>query len=122
MEHIVDQKDFEDSFKTLIDIYHHFLNIQSIVSIEESIYSCPAFKSTDDIRFNLIILYLNKKFNFNVEELMPGNILDEIFDYVNDYFCDVIYENRPFSLQELDINIDEALKEAKKKEEEANND
>lgn len=121
MERIVDQKLFEDSFKTLIDIYHHFLNIQSIVSIKESIYSCPAFKSTDDIRFNLIILYLNKKFNYNVEELMPGNILDKIFDYVYDYFCDVIYENRPFSLQELDISIDEALEEVKK-EEEVNND
>ena len=121
MERIVDQKLFEDSFKTLIDIYHHFLNIQSIVSIKESIYSCPAFKSTDDIRFNLIILYLNKKFNYNVEELMPGNILDKIFDYVYDYFCDVIYENRPFSLQELDISIDKALEEVKK-EEEVNND
>lgn len=90
---------FEDSFKSLIEIYNHFLAIQKIVGSGDD-YDNPAMNSVDQLSYNLVALYIEDI--YDVSEDFLKTYYEGFFDTIMKYIDDAVTYKIVFSIENFD--------------------
>ena len=90
---------FEDSFKSLIEIYNHFLAIQKIVGSGDD-YDNPAMHSVDQLSYNLVALYVEDI--YDVSEDFLKTYYEGFFDTIMEYIDDAVTCKIVFSIENFD--------------------